>query len=134
MSAQWRRRCCRHHSNHKQGEGTPGGECNGRRASGGLGGCSTTSLEPKLRAVCPAKPWLLLSDFSAILGCGPDSRLKDGFLHRLSLPGGSQKESCHSSLSDLTQRHVQVSSLAGQNMMSDWEPAGLTSQKKLGSI
>lgn len=39
-----------------------------------------------------------------------------------------------SSLSDLTQRHVQVSSLAGQNMISDWEPAGLTSQKKLGSI
>lgn len=70
-------------------------------------------LEPMLRAECPAKPWLLLSDFSATLGCGPYSHLTDGSLHRLSLPGGSQKESCHSSLSDLTQRHVQVSSPAG---------------------
>lgn len=35
-------------SNHKKGEGTPGGECNGRRASGGLGDAPPQTWNPSL--------------------------------------------------------------------------------------
>lgn len=89
-------------------------------------GYPTTSFEPMLRRECPEKPCLLLSDFSAILGCSSPSLLRDGFLYMLSLTGGSEKGRCHSSLSDMTPRHVQIcfllATLRCQEVAKDGRP------------